>query len=75
VGYLKRRKYGLRNHTTLEVEQLRRRRYILRYHMTLEEGVRKKKNQREFRNRKRWGYYNTKRRDIQDITFGNRSTN
>ncbi len=43
--------------------------------MTLEEGVRKKKNQREFRNRKRWGYYNTKRRDIQDITFGNRSTN
>jgi hypothetical protein len=36
------------------VEQLRRRRYIHRYHRTLEEGIRKKKNQREFKNKKRW---------------------
>jgi hypothetical protein len=31
-----------------------KRRYNHRYHMTLEEGVKKKKNQREFENRKRW---------------------
>jgi hypothetical protein len=31
-----------------------KRRYNHRYHMTLEEGVRKKKNQKEFKNRKRW---------------------
>jgi hypothetical protein len=36
------------------LEQLRRRRYKQRYHKTLEEGVKKKKNQREFRNKKRW---------------------
>jgi hypothetical protein len=35
------------------VEQLKRRRYKQRYHRTLEEGVRKKKNHREFRNMKR----------------------
>ncbi len=38
-------------HRTSEVEQLKRRRYKQRYHRTLEEGVRKKKNQREFRNK------------------------
>jgi hypothetical protein len=53
VGQLKRRKYKLRNHKTLQVEQLRRR-YSQRYHRTSREGVRKKKNQREFKNRKRW---------------------
>jgi hypothetical protein len=31
-----------------------RRRYIQKYHKTLEEGVGKKKNQREFKNKKRW---------------------
>jgi hypothetical protein len=36
------------------VKQLGKRRYSQRYHKTLEEGVRKKKNQREFNNRKRW---------------------
>jgi hypothetical protein len=54
VGQLKRRKYKLKNHKTSEVEQLKRRRYSQRYHKTLEEGVKKKKNQREFKNRKRW---------------------
>jgi hypothetical protein len=39
---------------TSKVEQLRRRRYNQKYHRTLEEGVTKKKNQKEFRNRKRW---------------------
>jgi len=38
---------------TSKVEQLRRR-YNQRYHRTLKEGVMKKKNQREFKNRKRW---------------------
>jgi hypothetical protein len=51
---LRKRKYKLRNHKTLEVEQFRRRRYSQRYHMTLEEGIKKKKNQREFKNKKRW---------------------
>jgi hypothetical protein len=36
------------------MEQLRRRRYNKRYHMTLDEGVRKKKRNKEFRNRKKW---------------------
>jgi hypothetical protein len=53
MGQLRRSKYRLRNHRTSKVEQLRRRRYNHRYHKTLEEGVRKKKNQREFRNKKR----------------------
>jgi hypothetical protein len=53
LGQLRRRKYILRNHMTSEVEQLRRR-YNQRYHRTLKEGVMKKKNQREFKNRKRW---------------------
>jgi hypothetical protein len=42
-GQLKRKKYRLRNHMTLEMEQFRRRRYNWRYHMTFEEGVRKKR--------------------------------
>jgi hypothetical protein len=54
MGQLKRRKYRLKNHKTSKVEQLKRRRYNQRYHMTLKQGVRKKKNLREFRNRKRW---------------------
>jgi len=41
------------SHDLKKVEQLRNR-YNQRYHNTLKEGVRKKKNQREFRNRKRW---------------------
>jgi hypothetical protein len=48
------KKYRLKNHKTSEVEQLKRRRYNQRYHKTLEERVKKNKNQREFRNRKRW---------------------
>jgi hypothetical protein len=36
------------------VEQLKRRRYNQIYHKILEEGIRKKKNQREVKNRKRW---------------------
>jgi hypothetical protein len=51
MGQLRRRKYRLKNHKTSKVEQFKRRRYIKRYHMTLEEGVRKKKNQKEFMNR------------------------
>jgi hypothetical protein len=51
MGQLRRRKHKLKIHRTSEVEQLKRRRYKQRYHRTLEEGVRKKKNQREFRNK------------------------
>ncbi len=36
-----------------KMEQLKMRRYNQRYHRTLKEGVRKKKNQKKFRNRKR----------------------
>ncbi len=35
------------------MEQLKKRRYSQRYYKTLEEGVKKKKNQREFKNRKK----------------------
>jgi hypothetical protein len=48
------KKYRLRNHKTSKVEQLRRRRYSQRYHKTLEEGVKKKEDQREFKDRKSW---------------------
>jgi hypothetical protein len=44
---MKKQKHGL-------VEQLRRRRYNKKNHMTLDEGVKKKKNHREFKNKKRW---------------------
>ncbi len=54
MEHFKRRKYKLNNHKTLEMEHLRRKRYNQKYHRTLEEGVRKKNNQREFRNGKRW---------------------
>jgi hypothetical protein len=50
----KRRKYRLKNLMTLEMEQPKRRRYNHRYHEALKEGVRKKKNQKELRNNKRW---------------------
>jgi hypothetical protein len=40
---LRRRKYKLKNHRTLEVEQFRKRKYIRRYHRTLEERIMKKK--------------------------------
>jgi hypothetical protein len=75
VGQLRRRTYRPRNRRTSKVEQLKRRKYNYKYHKTLKEGVKKKKNHREFMNKKRWGYSNTKRRDIQDTTFGNRTTN
>jgi hypothetical protein len=54
VGQLRKRKYILKNHKTSKVEQLKKRRYNQRYCMTLEEGVKKKKNQRQFKNKKRW---------------------
>jgi hypothetical protein len=72
---LRRRKYKLKNHRTLEVEQLRKRRYNQRYHRTLKEGVKKKKTQKEFRKGKGGGYSNTKRKEMQDITSRNRTTN
>jgi hypothetical protein len=43
--------------------------------MTLKEGVRKKKNQNEFKNRKMWKLYITKKKDIQDTTSRHRTTN
>jgi len=36
------------------MEQLMKRKYNQKYHWTLEEGVKKKKNHKEFRNMKRW---------------------
>jgi hypothetical protein len=50
----RRRMCRLNNYMTSEVEQLRRRGYSQRNHKTLKEGVRKKKNLKEFRNMKRW---------------------
>jgi hypothetical protein len=54
MEHLKRRKCKLRNDKTLEVEQLRWQRYRLINHKTLEEGVRKRNNQRELKNKDRW---------------------
>ncbi len=54
VEQLRRKKYRLKNHKTSKVEQFKRRRYSQKYHRTLEEGIKKKKNQREFRNRNMW---------------------
>jgi hypothetical protein len=54
VEQLRRRKCRLKNHKTSEVEQLRRRRYNKKNHRTLDEGVKKKENHREFKNKKRW---------------------
>ncbi len=53
----KRKKCKLRNHKILKVEQLKRRRYNQRNHKTLKEGVRKKKSHRQFKNRKRWTFF------------------
>jgi hypothetical protein len=39
---------------TLDMEQFKRGRYNQRYHKALEEGVRKKNNQRELKNMRRW---------------------
>jgi hypothetical protein len=44
----------LRNHRISKVEQFRRRRYKQKNHRTLEEGVRKRKNHREFKNKDKW---------------------
>jgi hypothetical protein len=52
-----------------------KRRYIQRYHKTLQEGVVKKHNQRESKNKKGGGYSSIRRSNIQDTTFGNRTTN
>ncbi len=76
MGQLRRKKYRLRNHKTLKAQQLKRRRYSQRYHKTLEEGVRKKNNQREFKNRKRWRLFqHQQKRYIQDTSSGNKTTN
>jgi len=37
-----------------KVEQLKKRRYNQKNHKTLEEGVRRKKNPKQFKNKKRW---------------------
>jgi len=71
----KRKKYRLKNHKTSKNEQFKRRRYSQRYCRTLEEGVRKKKIKGNSRTRKGGGYSDTKKKDIQDTTFGNRTTN
>jgi hypothetical protein len=39
------------------MEQLRKSRYNQKYHKILEEGVKKKNNQREFKNMKRWRFF------------------
>jgi hypothetical protein len=72
---LRKRKYKLKNHRTLEVEQLRRRRYSQRYHKTLKEGVRKKKTKGNSGTRKGGCYFSTRKKDIQNTTSGNRTTN
>jgi hypothetical protein len=51
---LKRRKCRLRNHKTSKLEQFKRQKYRQRNHRTLEEGVRKKKNHKEFMNKDMW---------------------
>jgi hypothetical protein len=57
------------------VEQLKRRRYNQKYHKTLEEGVKEKKIRGNSRIGKGGGYSNTRKIDIQDTTYGNRTTN
>jgi hypothetical protein len=49
---------------TSEVEQFRRS-YSQKYHMTLKEGVKKKNNQREFKNKKRWKLYQHQKKRYQ----------
>ncbi len=60
---------------TLEIKQLRRRKYNQRNHRTLKEGVKKKKTIENSGTRKGGGYSSIGRRGIQDIMFGNRTTN
>jgi hypothetical protein len=43
---LRKRKYRIRNHRTLEVEQFKKGKYKQRNHKTLEEGAKKRKNHR-----------------------------
>jgi len=51
-----------------KVEQLKRRRYNQKNHKTLEEGVKRKKNHRQFKTRKGVDYFN-------DRSSGNKTTN
>jgi hypothetical protein len=74
VGQLKSKKYRLGNHKNSKVEQLKRRMYNQRYHRTLKEGSRRKRTRGNSRIGKGGGYSNT-RRDIQDTTSRNRTTN
>jgi hypothetical protein len=52
-----------------------KKRYNQRYHKTLNEGVRRKKNHREFRNKKRWRLFQHPKKNFQNTKFGNRTTN
>ncbi len=51
MEHLKRKKCKLKNHKTSKVEQSKRWRYKQKNHKTLEEGVKKRKNHSELRNK------------------------
>jgi hypothetical protein len=59
----------------LEMDELKRKKYSKRYHKTLEEGVKKKKIGRNSRTGKGGGYSSTQKKDIQDRTSKNITTN
>ncbi len=60
---------------TVLVEQLRRKRYIQDTIEPQKRGPRKKFIRGNLRTRKGGSYFSTRRRDIQNTTFGNRTTN
>jgi hypothetical protein len=60
---------------TSEVEQFRKKKYNQKNHKTLEEGVKKKKTRGNSEIGKGGGYYNTKRRNIQNTTSINKTIN
>jgi hypothetical protein len=50
----RRRKCKLRNHKTLKLEQLRRWRYRQKNHWTSNEGIRKRENHGELKDKDKW---------------------
>ncbi len=65
----------MKNHRTSTVEQLRRRRYSQRYHKNLKVGVRKGYEPERIQEEEKVELFqHPKKKDIQDTTFGNRTT-
>jgi hypothetical protein len=67
VEQLKRKKCRPRNHMTSEVEWLGKRKYNKINHKTLEEGIKKRKNHKEFRNRNEWRLFQQQKKRKQNL--------